>query len=185
MFANLKISAKLMALVGLLLLALVAVGAFGLYALRGAEARSASNLQISRDMLNGVDASRAAEVSFKVQIQEFKNVLLRGHDQKDYDKYLASFNKRTEVINKDFADARTILVKLGMQTASVDAATKMHGEIVGQYLQGLKQFDVTKPESTQTVDALVRGKDRPLEEKIEIIVSEMQKFAEKAGRSGR
>ena len=181
MFANLKISAKLMALVGLLLLAVVAVGGFGLYASRAAEERSVANLEIARDMLIGLDAARAAEVSFKIQIQEFKNVLLRGHDQKDYDKYFAAFKERTAVINKRFADARAIMVLHGMETASIDTATKMHGEIIGQYLEGLKKFDVSKPESSQIVDMLVRGKDRPLEGKIDVIISDMQKFAEKEG----
>ena len=181
MFENLKISAKLVVLVGLLMLAVVAVGGFGLYALRGAEGRSAANLQIARDMIKGVDASRAAEVSFKIQIQEFKDVLLRGHNQKDYDKYFAAFNKRTEVINKDLADAKAIMVKHGMQIANVDATAKMHGEIIGQYLEALKTFDASKLESNQSVDALVRGKDRPLEEKFDVIISDMQKFAEKEG----
>ncbi len=178
MFANLKISFKLTALVGLLLLALVAVGGFGLYAVRGAEQRSVDNLEVARDMLIGLDASRAAEVAFEIQIQEFKNILLRGHEQKDYDKYFAAFKERTEVINKRFADARAIMVLHGLETASVDAASKMHGEIVGQYLEGLKTFDASKLESSQSVDALVRGKDRPLEQKIDTIISDMQKFAE-------
>jgi methyl-accepting chemotaxis protein len=181
MFANLKISAKLMAIVGLLLLALVAAGGFGLYALRAAEKRSVANLEVARDMLIGIDAARAAEVSFKIQIQEFKDVLLRGHNQKDYDKYFAAFKERTEVINRRFADARAIMGILGMETATVDSAAKMHGVIIGQYLEGLKAFDVSKPESSQSVDALVLGKDRPLEEKFDIIISEMQKFAEKEG----
>jgi methyl-accepting chemotaxis protein len=179
MFSNLRISTQLTALVGLLLLTLVTVGGVGLYALRGAEARSTANLEIARDTLIGLDAARAAEVSFKIQIQEFNDVLLRGHNQSDYDKYLASFNKRTEVINKRFADARAIMVLHGMETASLDTAARMHGEIIGQYVQGLKAFDASKPESSQTVDDLVRGKDRPLEEKIDVVVSDMQQFAEK------
>jgi len=178
MFANLKISTKLMAFASVLLLAVVAVGGFGLYALRAAEARSVANLEIARDVLIGVDAARAAEVAFKIQIQEFKNILLRGHDKSDYDKYFAAFNKPTEVINKRFADVKAIMGILGMQTTSVDTAAKMHGEIIGQYLEGLKAFDVSKPESSQSVDALVRGKDLPLAEKVNVIISDMQKFAE-------
>ncbi len=178
MFSNLNISAKLMGLVGLMLLAVAAVGGFGLHALRAAEERSVANLEIARDVLTGLDAARVAEVSFGIQLQEFKNILLRGHDQTDYDKYLEKFKERTEVINRRFADARAIMVLHGMPTASVDTATKVHGEIIGQYLEGLKAFDANDPESSQAVDALMRGKNRQLDEKIAVIITDLQKFAE-------
>jgi methyl-accepting chemotaxis protein len=178
MFANLRIPAKIMALATVLLVALAAMGGFRLHELRGTQERNVANLETARDVLIGLDAARAAELAFKIQIQEFQHILLRGHDQKDYDKYFAAFNKRTEAVNKRFADARAIMVLHGIQTDSVDAAAKMHGEIIAQYLEELKKFDAGKLESSQSVDAQVRDIDRPLEGKIELIISDMQKFAE-------
>ncbi len=181
MFSNLKIATKLSLLVGILVIALVAIGAFGIYALRQAQAINAANFDAAHSMVDAVDSARAAEVSFKIQIQEFKNVLLRGHDQKDHDKYLAAFIKRSAVIGKEFDDVEHVMKKLGMQSTTVDEARRMHGEIIQQYIDGLKQFEIGKPESSQAVDKLVRGKDRPLEQRIEAIVATLQKFSETQG----
>jgi len=177
MFANLKISAKLSALIALMLLALAFISAFGMYALHAAQARNAESLRSSADLLRAVDLTRAAEVSFKIQVQEWKNILLRGQVQKDYDQYLATFNKRIELIRKEFEDAKAIMVRLGVPTADIDEVARLHGVLNQQYFEALKSFDASKAESTHIVDALVRGKDRPLDEKLDMVVQTMQKHA--------
>ena len=177
MFANLKISTKLTVLITLMLTALLAVGFFGLYSLRSAETLNAGNMRLARDLIDGVAAARAAEVSFKIQVQEWKNILLRGHDQKDYDKYLSSFHKRAEKVRKNLDEAKSVMSRGGIAVTSVDDAIRMHGELGQLYLEALKKFEISKPETTQLVDAAVRGKDRPLDEKIEVIVANLQTFA--------
>ena len=132
-------------------------------------------------MVEAVDSARAAEVGFKIQIQEFKNILIRGHDQKDFDRYSAAFKKRSEMVTKEFADAEGVMIKLGVPTTTIVEARKMHTDIIQVYSDSLKQFEVAKPETSQIVDASVRGKDRPLEEKIELVVTTLEKFAEVEG----
>ncbi len=168
-----------MIFVATFLFALLTVGGFGLNALRNSDARNAANLKLSHDLIEGIDSARTAQVSFKIQIQEFKNILLRGHVKSDYDRYLAAFNKRTEVINKEFGDVKTVMTKLGMPVDGIDAVARMHKDIAGQYVDSLKSFDPANGESPQVVDKIVRGKDRPLEEKIEGLVTTMDQFAEK------
>ncbi len=181
MFSTMKISAKLSALVAFLVSATLVVGLYSLYALNQAYVSNAGSLQFARDLMSGVDSARAAEVSFKIQIQEFKNVLLRGQDPKDYERYLAAFKKRNEVIGKEFDEAQAMMKKLGMDTQAVEDARRMQAGIFKEYLDALQLFQPGKAETTQLVDARVRGKDRPLEEKIEVIVTSLGKLAEKEG----
>ncbi|MBC7471000.1 MAG: hypothetical protein H7322_16905, partial [Ramlibacter sp.] len=172
---------KLSALIALLVAAMLSVGLYGVYALERAQAVNAANLRTARDMMDAADAARNAEVAFKVQIQEFKNVLLRGHEPKDYERYLAAFRSGDTKVGKQFQEVKQGMAKLGVPTDSVDEASRMHAQIIGQYNQGLAQFDPTKPESSRLVDSMVRGKDRPLEQKIELVVSTLEKFAEAEG----
>ena len=182
MFSNLKISTKLALLIVVLIFGMVSIGAYGFVALQRAQATSVANLQHSRDMLNAVDSARATEVAFKRQVQTFKNILIRGHEQKAYDTQLARLKERRELTRKGFDQVQAAVARLGLETTSVEEARRMHGDISAVYLDSLKLFDVTKLESSQAVDSLgVSGKDRFLEEKIENIVASLQKFAETEG----
>ena len=175
---HLKISSKLGGLIALLLGALMVVGGFGMWSLSASEARSAKGLQQSRELLQAIDLTRAAQVSFKIQVQEWKNILLRGHSQKDFDGYSASFQKRGGLIREELNDAKTLLAKLGLATDGIDDALRMHSVLLQQYRDALKNFDGAKPETSRTVDAGVRGLDRPLDQKIESIVSAMRQRAD-------
>ena len=178
MFSNLKFSVKLSALVLLLLGVLLGVSAFGLYALRNADARGAANLQLSQAALRGVDLARAAQVSFKNQVRDWSNILVRGHDQKEYDTYLAAFNQRTVVFRKELAEVKAIMTRLGIPVTGVSEAERMHADLLEQYKEALNSFSVARLESSQPVDYLVKDRDRALDAKIESIVRAMQKHAE-------
>jgi|GEM_PF-4079008 len=56
--------------------------------------------------------ARELQVNFKTQVQEWKNVLLRGSDSRDYDKYLSQFNNRR----------KQVLDHLGWLTTNVQQA---------------------------------------------------------------
>ena len=181
MFSNLKISLKLSVLIGVLVLATLGVGAYGLHSLQQAQAINSANFMLARDMIQGVDAVRAANISFKIQIQDYKDTLLRGHDQQDYDKYSSEFKKQGDVVVKSLDDVRTVMTKLGIPTAAVDEAQHMHADIFQRYQEGLKKFEMGNQESSHVVDKLVRGIDRPLDTKLGALVATLQKFSESEG----
>jgi methyl-accepting chemotaxis protein len=169
-------------LVGLLLAALVAVAAIGIYSFSRAQAGAAANFQTARVMIDAIDAGRATDLAFKAQVTEFDNLLLRGHDRGDYDRYLQSFKAQTAVVGKEFDRLQSAMTVLGLPVAGVADARRMHRDIVQQYIDTLDQFDVAKPESSMVVDAQVRGKSRPLEIQMAQVGATLDNFVDAEGK---
>ncbi|WP_330910412.1 methyl-accepting chemotaxis protein [Ramlibacter sp.] len=173
-----KIGTKLFCMAAMLVAVALCSGAYGVFALQQAQESAAQGQKVYANLISAVDSARSAEVAFKVQIQEFKNILLRGHEQKDYERYLAAFRQRSDTVAKEFQDLHEAFTRLGLPTQAVEEARKMHTDIQSQYRGALDLFQVDRPETSAVVDARVRGKDRPMEEKIEALVQLAQKHAD-------
>jgi methyl-accepting chemotaxis protein len=95
---------------------------------------------------------------FKTQVQEWKNVILRGHDEKDLDKYWTRFQEKQSSIQNDAATilALPLSAKIAEQ---VDIFAKSHAAIYEKYEQGYRLFLDSDFDHIQA-DAFVRGIDR-------------------------
>ncbi|MBS1209564.1 MAG: hypothetical protein H6R19_1962 [Proteobacteria bacterium] len=103
-----------------------------------------------------------AQISFKTQVQEWKNILIRGNDKGLFDKHLKQFGdeeaRAVEALNK---------VVKGMQAVQLDPAPAQKAlaelqTLDGKYRNALQAFDLADPESGKKVDVAIRGLDRPL-----------------------
>jgi methyl-accepting chemotaxis protein len=95
---------------------------------------------------------------FKTQVQEWKNVILRGHDEKDLDKYWTRFQEKQSSIQNDAATilALPLSAKIAEQ---VDIFAKSHAAIYEKYEQGYRLFLDSDFDHIQA-DTFVRGIDR-------------------------
>ena len=168
--SNFKIAARLAVLGFFFLAALLLVAFGGWRALDGSERASASALAQSAALTEAVDTARSAQVEFKIQVQEWKNILLRGSDPAQLEKYTAAFKKSGVATNAELRKVNAVLAKLGLRTPLVDEAIAAHEELGKDYLEALAQFDSAQPGSYQDIDALVKGKDRAPTKKIDEIV---------------
>jgi len=76
---------------------------------------------------------------FKIQVQEWKNVLLRGHDAEKREKYWGKFNKRHNLIQQEGKDLlKTIAVKSIRNKLSAFLLT--HQSLLATYSEGLDAF---------------------------------------------
>jgi methyl-accepting chemotaxis protein len=140
-----------------------------------------SNTAVSRlkSVLALVDSARSAQHHFKTQVQEWKNILIRGGDQALYDKYLKAFGDEEKLVADNLAQVREIAAKLGVghriDPSPALAATKLLGE---KYRTALQAYSRTSPDFTQVTDKSVRGLDREADTMIGAMDKESKKLAD-------
>jgi methyl-accepting chemotaxis protein len=115
---------------------------------------------------------------FKQQVQEWKNILLRGNAPKQYDAYLASFEKNEKAVQEELRKLRTTGTQIGFDVNRIDEAVQLHQELGIKYREALKSFDQANAEAGKVVDKLVAGIDRPLTKALAAIIGQV----EEAGR---
>jgi methyl-accepting chemotaxis protein len=172
--ANLKIAARLGLLGAFFLVALLVVGYSGWSALSASNAKSAAAMVQSATLADAIDTARGAQVEFKIQVQEWKNILVRGSDPAQLEKYTAAFKKSGETTQAELKEVNTLLAKLGLRTPVVDEALRLHAELGKNYLSALEKYDSTNADSYKIVDGLVKGMDREPTKKIDEIVKFIQ-----------
>ena len=168
---NLKIGVRLGLLAALFFFALLIVGFVGWRALDAGNTRASAAMVRLGAMGQASDTARSAQVEFKIQIQEWKNILVRGDDQETLDKYRAAFIKGGDATRADLARLATMLDQLAIATPMVNDALRTQEGLTARYLKALEQFDPAQATSADKVDALVKGADREPTRKIDDIVA--------------
>ncbi len=113
----------------------------------------------------------AALVAFKQQVQEWKNILLRGNDPAKFDKHFAGFEKDEKAVQIKLKNVADLLPQLGLNNKAAEDIMQKHAALGVQYREALKKFDKTDPKAGQEVDHAVTGIDRPATEAIAKIVT--------------
>ena len=173
MFNQLTIRSKMtmLAIASLVLLALLGGAAYLLQQNLTSEIRTAvtTGQQSTRAIAN----ARAAHVDFQRQVQEWKNVLIRGNDPELYEKHLKAFEDRAQKVQTGLAETEKDLAALGMPGALVSQVRKDHEEMLSKYLTALKSFNGADAESGKKVDVLVRGVDRATSSNFDKLIEEL------------
>ncbi|HEY7772543.1 MAG TPA: methyl-accepting chemotaxis protein [Marinagarivorans sp.] len=97
-------------------------------------------------------------LEFKTQVQEWKNILLRGHVRKDLDKYWAAFGEQHTTV-QSIAAALLQLEGAGALASKVTQFKKVHASLYPQYQQGRDNYR-SQGFDYKAGDSAVRGIDR-------------------------
>nr|WP_029529458.1 methyl-accepting chemotaxis protein [Pseudomonas sp. S9] len=139
-----------------------------------------SGMQSYRNLIDGpILSSRLvneANVEFKIQVQEWKNVLLRGKNPADRDKYWQQFQQqeaRVQQILKSLAQNAAQTDNQALQNKT-DALISEHLAMGNAYRKGFQAF-VDANADAAAGDAAVKGIDRGASQKMEELVSQLAK----------
>ena len=160
LFRNLRFVAKLWVL----------IGAVGLVGAASTGALVYLNSSYARILGHEADTARQAQVTFKKQIQEFKDILLRGYDPDMLAKYTEQYHAR----EKDVKDLMTGLKKDlsdPKARALADQFLQAHDAMSIQYGAALRVFADSKGTLQRESDAKVKGIDRAPTDLIDGIVA--------------
>lgn len=140
----------------------------------GAELRNYRNLMEGPVAMAGLISE--ANLAFKEQVQEWKNVLLRGAEPADLDRYW-----------RQFQTSETQVQSLLGQVSELDVSSEVHRQIttlrsthqqLGQrYREGLANFVATNHDPVAG-DTLLRGIDRDTVGRLQELSEQMQQAAD-------
>lgn len=177
---------SLMNLASLMLLMVLTTGIAGLFA---AWSLSEFHLRIERTLTEAavaVDDARSVNSNFKAQVQEWKNILLRGHDVKDRERYVAAFRaqgqKTVDLLESLPAkvDRLKLMTDVGQQVVpfrlgdAVDVPMmltelRVLHERYERALAAASSGDAMDGWDPMLADGLVRGADRAVSESVDSI----------------
>ncbi|MDD2863230.1 MAG: methyl-accepting chemotaxis protein [Methylococcales bacterium] len=171
-FNNITIKTKLITLVCVSLISLGGIGAYGSYGLGVIKTVVEKNMQEVETHAKSLSAARSTQLAFKTQIQEWKNILLRGQDGSQFTKYSKSFDDEGDKVIKKLQELNRLMVDVPEKefVALVDVAIKSHNDLMEKYHAALKNYQVDNPATIFTVDASVKGFDRQFTDEIEKLV---------------
>ncbi|MFZ5594576.1 MAG: methyl-accepting chemotaxis protein [Pseudomonadota bacterium] len=177
-FRNIGVNALMWWLMGLMSLAIVSIGAFGFYSTYKEQALVARTVNEAEQDLRMIELAQGAEITFKKQIQEWKDILLKGGDPEHYAKHFGAFEKEEAKVQSSLKELRQMLVQQpGLEVAQMDALLKKHAELGARYKEALKEYDQARAgESAHLVDGLVKGQDRVPTEQMEALIKNIDAY---------
>jgi methyl-accepting chemotaxis protein len=168
---SLSVRAKLFGLVLVACIGLLFLGGGGVFALFNQQTRMADALAMQRQMTEALVAVETAHGHFKTQVQEWKNILLRGNDAAAYDKYVKQFGDESETVQQQLRRAGVLFEGLGLPTAELNKLVAAHQQLLLDYRDALSGFDKSDALAGQKADRLVKGKDRATSDGLSALVT--------------
>jgi methyl-accepting chemotaxis protein len=153
---QLSIRDRLILLVATLAAGLIVATAFSIHQMAELNAQERATLARVKLAAQGADLGRSAQHHFKIQVQEWKNVLIRGGDPQAFDKYWNSFEAEEKLVLDRLARAGTTAEAMGVAAripaADVAARLKKLGDA---YRNAIRDYDRGRKDAAQVVDKAV------------------------------
>ncbi len=156
--------------VGIFIVLVIGIGLYSFIAIVETNKRLHASVLEGEVMASTIETARLAQVHFKKQVQEWKNILLRGNDEDLFKKHLLVFNEEDRLVTEYLNSLSQMATEAGLSVPEIGEAIKVHKELGRQYREALKEYKASDLKSAVMVDKKVRGIDRKPTEQIDAIV---------------
>jgi hypothetical protein len=160
-------------LAGVMFLCIFAIALTGLFGIWYSHEQSHQALDRLSALTRLIDSARQAQVEFKIQVQDWKNLLLRGQNAEDFANYSKRFADQDRLVQFALAavrDSATLPAELRDEAASL--ATD-HATLLPKYQSAAAAYSSTDPSTIFTVDQSVRGIDQKLNARIDALARQL------------
>lgn len=164
-YVKLRLAVSCLAM--LLLLAVMAIGAAGLAALSTYHDSTMQMLRQEEQSTASVMLINAIQMDAKKQVQDWKDLLLRGNNPDDYDHYLAAFLAEETRTQQELRLLRRQWLNTQRNTGALDAIILQQKVLHNEYRQALTNYHRHDMHDAVTVDAQMREIDRPFSQRLE------------------
>jgi methyl-accepting chemotaxis protein len=175
---NLTIRARLAVLLIFVNALMLLAAGYAWYAISRLNDQLLNVLYAQNQVETAGDMSRRAQIEFKSQVQEWKNILLRGADAQLLERHTKAFDESSAKVRKHLAALNEIAATVDLPSTLANKALTEHDELDKQYHEALKGFRPADPASAHEVDKLVRGIDRAATDHIDSIVKLVQEHGD-------
>jgi methyl-accepting chemotaxis protein-1 (serine sensor receptor) len=179
MFANVTIRTRLALLLAFVNVLLLAAAFYGWYAISRLNGQLESTITLQNQVEVASDLARRAQLDFKIQVQEWKNVLIRGNDAQLYEKHWKSFVAHSAKVRTHLTSLGVAARKIGLSEQIAEKALAEHEELDKRYHAAIKSFHPEDLASSDQVDKLVRGMDRAATDNIDVLVKAIHEQGDK------
>ncbi len=162
------IRTKLAAALIAVLVVTLTVSLYGLHRLTQAADRESAVRETSSAL---VTAALTTQVHFKKQVQEWKNILLRGQDAALFDQYFQRFEQEEASTRAAVGELIRLLAGDGQSTAIANRFLVAHQRLGEAYRAALAHYRAQDPNAPLEVDRRVRHIDREPTDLIDQVVA--------------
>jgi methyl-accepting chemotaxis protein len=177
-FANVTIRTRLALLLVFVNVLLFAAAGYAWYAIARLNGQLEHSLRIQSLSDKAMDAARLGQIDYKVQVQEWKNMLLRSQDPQLLEKHTAGFRDSSAKVKANLAALNDQAAALGLAQGIADKALAEHEEGDRKYAEALKRLNTSDFASAEVVDKAVRGIDRAATDHIDALAKTVQERAD-------
>lgn len=174
MLNKLSLKMKILGMIALICGAMLFLGGLGFKNLNSLESLVSQRFAEVNGQVAILMNIEQAHVEFKIQVQEWKNILIRGNDVSQYEKYLDKFKGSEDRVQGFLTNAVNAMKTSGINSEDVETLKNDHIDLGKNYRSALSSFDSGDRLSGQKVDVLVKGVDRAASEGMSNVANKIE-----------